>query len=112
MPFELAPLPYDYAALEPHIDEQTMRLHHDKHHATYVAKLNRAVPAAPELAGKSVEQLLRDLAGRIGEYAGMPEKELEILPDVAERVGLVPDTVDPLLEKIEERLGEVLRLYA
>jgi HD-like signal output (HDOD) protein len=52
------------------------------------------------------------LAGRIGEYAGMPEKELEILPDVAERVGLVPDTVDPLLEKIEERLGEVLRLYS
>lgn len=52
------------------------------------------------------------LAGRIGEYAGMPEKELEILPDVAERVGLVPDAVDPLLEKIEERLGEVLRLYA
>lgn len=52
------------------------------------------------------------LAGRIGEYAGMPEKELEILPEVAERVGLRPDTVDPLLEKIEDRLGEVLRLYA
>lgn len=51
-------------------------------------------------------------AGRIGEYAGMPEKELEILPEVAERVGLLPDTVDPLLEKIDERLGEVLRLYA
>lgn len=52
------------------------------------------------------------LAGRIGEYAGMPEKELEIAAEVAERVGLQPDTVDPLLEKIEERLGEVLRLYA
>lgn len=52
------------------------------------------------------------LAGRIGEYAGMPDKELEILPEVAERVGLLPDTVDPLLEKIDERLGEVLRLYA
>lgn len=52
------------------------------------------------------------LAGRIGEYAGMPEKELEIAGEVAERVGLQPDTVDPLLEKIEERLGEVLRLYA
>lgn len=52
------------------------------------------------------------LAGRIGEYAGMPEKELEILPVVAERVGLLPESVDPLLEKIEERLGEVLRLYS
>ena len=52
------------------------------------------------------------LAGRIGEYAGMPEKELEILPEVAERVGLLPESVDPLLEKIEERLGEVLRLYS
>lgn len=52
------------------------------------------------------------LAGRIGEYAGMPEKELEILPEVAERVGLAPESVEPLLEKIEERLGEVLRLYA
>ena len=52
------------------------------------------------------------LAGRIGEYAGMPERELEILPDVAERVGLDPEVVDPLLGKIEERLGEVLRLYA
>ena len=52
------------------------------------------------------------LAGRIGEYAGMPERELEILRDVAERVGLDPEVVDPLLGKIEERLGEVLRLYA
>jgi Fe-Mn family superoxide dismutase len=42
MPHELPPLPYDYNALEPHIDEQTMRLHHDKHHAAYVAGLNTA----------------------------------------------------------------------
>ncbi len=61
-PFVLPPLPYPYEALEPHIDAETMRLHHGKHHATYVAKLNEAVAAAPELAGKSVEQLLRDLA--------------------------------------------------
>jgi HD-like signal output (HDOD) protein len=52
------------------------------------------------------------LAGRIGEYAGMPARELEIQPDVAERVGLDEDGVDRLLGKIEERLGEVLRLYA
>ena len=40
--YEVPPLPYDYAALEPHIDEATMKLHHDKHHAAYVAKLNGA----------------------------------------------------------------------
>ena len=61
-PFVLPPLPYAYEALEPAIDAETMRLHHGKHHATYVAKLNEAVAAAPELAGKSVEELLRDLA--------------------------------------------------
>ena len=60
--FVLPPLPYAYDALEPAIDAETMRLHHGKHHATYVAKLNEAVAAAPELAGKSVEELLRDLA--------------------------------------------------
>ena len=43
MAFEVPPLPYDYAALEPHIDEQTMRIHHDKHHGTYVTNLNAAV---------------------------------------------------------------------
>ncbi len=60
--FVLPPLPYAYEALEPAIDAETMRLHHGKHHATYVAKLNEAVAAAPELAGKSVEALLRDIA--------------------------------------------------
>ena len=43
MAYELPPLHYDYDALEPHIDEQTMRIHHDKHHATYVTKLNGAL---------------------------------------------------------------------
>ena len=61
-PFVLPPLPYAYEALEPAIDGETMRLHHDKHHAAYVAKLNEAVAATPELAGKSVEELLRDLS--------------------------------------------------
>lgn len=57
----LEPLPYDYAALEPHFDEATMRLHHDKHHQTYVDKLNDALKDAPDLAEKPVEDLLRDL---------------------------------------------------
>ena len=59
---ELAPLPYDYNALEPHIDEQTMRIHHDKHHATYVTKLNGALEGHADLAGQSVEELVSDLS--------------------------------------------------
>jgi len=57
----LPPLPYDYAALEPYIDAQTMTLHHDKHHAAYVNNLNAAVEKHPQLASKSVEDLLRDI---------------------------------------------------
>ncbi len=59
MAYELPPLPYDYNALEPHIDEQTMRVHHDKHHAAYIAKANDALKDHPDLASKSVEDLLR-----------------------------------------------------
>ena len=61
-PFSLPKLPYAYDALEPHIDAQTMMIHHDKHHAAYVNKLNDAVAGKPELAGKSVEQLVSNLA--------------------------------------------------
>ena len=59
--FELPALPYAYNALEPHIDEQTMRIHHDKHHGTYVTNLNAAIEKHPELASKSVEDLLRGI---------------------------------------------------
>ena len=52
MAHEVPPLPYDYAALEPHIDEQTMRIHHDKHHAAYVNNLNAALEKHPEAAGE------------------------------------------------------------
>jgi Fe-Mn family superoxide dismutase len=62
MAHELPPLPYDYAALEPHIDAQTMTLHHDKHHNTYVTNLNTAIEKHPELGSKSPEDLLRDLS--------------------------------------------------
>jgi Fe-Mn family superoxide dismutase len=57
-PFKLPPLPYAYNALEPHIDTETMHLHHDKHHATYVKKLNEAVAIQPALATMTVEELL------------------------------------------------------
>ena len=62
MAFELPPLPYDYAALEPTIDEATMKLHHDKHHQTYVTNLNGAMEKHPELASKSPEELIKDIA--------------------------------------------------
>lgn len=57
----LPPLPYDYTALEPHIDEQTMRIHHDKHHAAYVTNLNTALEGHAALAAKSIEALIADL---------------------------------------------------
>lgn len=59
---ELPPLPYAYNALEPYIDEQTMHLHHDKHHQAYVNNLNAALENYPELQAESVEGLLKDLA--------------------------------------------------
>ncbi len=61
MAFEVPPLPYAYDALEPHIDKETMTLHHDKHHAAYVTNLNAAIEKHPELASKGAEDLLRDL---------------------------------------------------
>lgn len=61
MAFELPALPYAYDALEPNIDQETMTIHHDKHHAAYVNNLNAAVEKAPELAGKSIEDLIKNL---------------------------------------------------
>jgi superoxide dismutase, Fe-Mn family len=60
-PFKLPPLPYAFDALEPHIDARTMEIHHDKHHAAYVANLNKAVTGQAGLEGKSVEDLVRNL---------------------------------------------------
>ena len=61
MAFETPPLPYDYAALEPTIDEATMKLHHDKHHKTYLDNLNKAIDAHPEW-GKSIEEIIKTYA--------------------------------------------------
>jgi Fe-Mn family superoxide dismutase len=58
MPFVLPPLAYGFDALEPHIDAKTMEIHHDKHHATYVANANKALENHPALTAKSVEDLL------------------------------------------------------
>jgi superoxide dismutase, Fe-Mn family len=62
MAFTLPPLPYDFAALEPHIDSKTMEIHHGKHHQTYVNNLNAAIEKAPELAKKSLDDLLRNVS--------------------------------------------------
>jgi Fe-Mn family superoxide dismutase len=62
MTYTLPDLPYAYDALEPYIDEETMHLHHDKHHNTYVTNLNAAIEKHPELGGKTVEELLADFS--------------------------------------------------
>jgi Fe-Mn family superoxide dismutase len=62
MAYEVPPLPYDYAALEPFIDAETMKFHHDKHHQAYVTNLNTALANNPELAAKPIDELVRDLA--------------------------------------------------
>jgi superoxide dismutase, Fe-Mn family len=62
MAHELAPLPYAPEALEPHIDAQTMQIHHGKHHAAYVNNLNAALEKFPELQGKSAEDLIKNLS--------------------------------------------------
>jgi Fe-Mn family superoxide dismutase len=61
MAFELPPLPYDYTALEPYIDEQTMHLHHDKHHQAYVTNLNNALQGQSQFENMTVEDLMRHI---------------------------------------------------
>jgi Fe-Mn family superoxide dismutase len=61
MAFTLPPLPYDFAALEPHIDAKTMEIHHGKHHQAYVNNLNAAIEKAPDLGNKSLDDLMRNV---------------------------------------------------
>ena len=61
MAFELPPLPYDYNALEPYIDTQTMQLHHDKHHQAYDTNANNALQGYDQFASMSVDDLLRNI---------------------------------------------------
>src|SRR5919201_1038569 len=61
MAHSVPPLPYDYKALEPHIDEQTMRIHHDKHHGAYVTNLNAALEKHSQLQNKSIDELLKGI---------------------------------------------------
>jgi superoxide dismutase, Fe-Mn family len=61
MPFTLPALPYAYDALEPHIDARTMEIHHSKHHQAYVNNLNAALEKAPQLEGKSLDELMKNI---------------------------------------------------
>ena len=63
MAFELQPLPYASDALEPHIDKQTMEIHHDKHHKAYTDKLNAAIEGT-DLANKSIEEIMKNVSGK------------------------------------------------
>jgi len=63
MAYELPPLPYKYDSLEPFIDEKTMKIHHDKHHASYILKLNQTLKNYPELQDKPIESLIQGLEG-------------------------------------------------
>ena len=85
MAYEVPPLPYDYNALEPHIDEQTMRIHHDKHHGAYVTNANNALANHPDLAALPVElpvsttimlRSIADIARSEGEDLSDPETAL------------------------------------
>jgi Fe-Mn family superoxide dismutase len=67
MAFTLPPLPYPSDALEPYIDKMTMEIHHDKHHGAYVNNLNKALESAPDLAGKSLEELLANNCAAVPE---------------------------------------------
>jgi len=67
MPFTLPPLPYPADSLEPHIDKATMEIHHDKHHGAYVTNLNKALESAPDLASKSIQELLANNCAAVPE---------------------------------------------
>ncbi len=69
MPYEVPPLPYDYTALEPHIDEATMRVHHDKHHQAYVNAANAALEGT-DWDNKPVEEVLKNLSS-------LPERQAD-----------------------------------
>jgi Fe-Mn family superoxide dismutase len=72
MPFTLPPLPYAPDALEPHIDKMTMEIHHGKHHNAYVTNLNKALESAPDLANKSLEELLANNCAIVPENIRTP----------------------------------------
>ena len=95
MAFALPDLPYPPDALEPHIDAQTMKIHHGKHHNAYVTKLNDAIKGMPDLEAKPIEALIADLnsipekirmAVKNGEWDKIPARYRELLQDYTKRM--------------------------
>ena len=102
MAFELPPLQYDYSALEPHIDTQTMQIHHDKHHAAYVTNLNKALESASGLAGKTIDEILANLSA-------VPENVRQaVVEGRAEYMPIFLHEIEGLFESGERRLDYVL----
>src|SRR5258708_40170225 len=98
MAYELPPLPYPKDALEPHIDAQTMEIHHGKHHNAYVTNVNKAIAGKPDLEKKSVEDLISnldavpaDIRGVVRNNGGGPCKHLEICELLAPKNGRGPN---------------------
>ena len=91
-PFTLPPLPYDYDALEPFIDVETMHIHHDKHHAAYIANLNKAIAEFPDQGNKSVEDLSKNLDVFIpaAPYSAVGNKSVE---DLLKNLDAVPEKI-------------------
>ena len=96
MAYTLPPLPYAADALEPHIDKQTMEIHHGKHHNAYVTNLNAALEKHPELQSKSVEDLLKGINTRAGRHPHRgaqqrrrPREPLDVLADHGRRTPAV-----------------------
>jgi superoxide dismutase, Fe-Mn family len=111
MAFQLPPLSYDFSALEPHIDAQTMELHHDKHHNTYVQKLNAAVEKHADLAAKSVDDLLRninqvpeDIRTAVRNHGGGHSNHTMFWEIMAPKTGGTPD--GNLGDAIKESFGD------
>lgn len=112
--FTLDPLPYAADALEPHIDAQTMELHHDKHHQAYIDKVNEALKDFPELTEKSIEELLRDLDAIpetirkiVQNHGGGHYNHSLFWPSLTPDAGEVPDDLGAALE---EKFGGVEQL--
>ena len=96
MAYELPrPLPYDYAALEPFIDAETMKLHHDKHHQAYINNVNAALEKYPDLAAKSVDDLIRDFNAVPEEIRGVVRRApgLRLRVDPPARIARTPSGV-------------------
>jgi len=110
MPFELPPLPYAFNALEPHFDAKTMEIHHGKHHATYVEKLNEAIAKAPSFAARPVEVLLANLEtlpdnvrGAVNNHGGGHLNHSIFWNNLSARGGGVP--IGPLADAIQSAFG-------